>query len=426
MPLAVVHCRTSLDVVAAVKAAGESNIPLSVRGGGHDWAGRALCGGIVVDLSAMNAVAVDPGRGFADIAGGARAADAVAATDPLGLAVVTGSVGAVGMAGLTLGGGYGPLIGRFGLALDNLLAAQVVLADGRMVVASERQEPDLFWALRGGGGNFGVVVSMRHRVHPVPKVYSGMLAFTLDQAQTALQRCPQLAASRHDELTVQIAMAIGREGHPLVLVVPTWSGDIFDGEVEVKPFLDIGTPIAGGLQVMSYGTSITPFDSFLVNGRRAVMETCWVPMLDQSVMDTFIEAMRSAVSSGCAIVTHDFKGAASRVPLAATAFGLRRDHMLVEILAAWDDAGGPAAEQLHRDWARRTRERLSAQALPGGYPNLLAARDGERVAMAYGSNYLRLRGVKRKYDPDNLFRSAIQLAPVADEDRVQRKLRARP
>src|SRR5262249_20897822 len=150
----------SKDVQTAVRAARDCNMPLSVRGGGHDWAGRALCGGIVIDLSDMNTVVVDRADCSAQMAGGARAADVGAATDPLGMAAVTGSVGAVGMGGLTLGGGYGALIGRFGLALDNLLAAEVVLADGRIVVADEDHETELFWALRGGGGSFGVVTAM--------------------------------------------------------------------------------------------------------------------------------------------------------------------------------------------------------------------------------------------------------------------------
>ena len=168
MPRAVVHCRTTEDVRLAIAIACDCGLPLSVRGGGHHWAGRALCAGLVIDLSGMNGVLVDADHRSAIISGGARAADVAAVTDPLHVAAVTGTCSTVGMAGLTLGGGYGPLIGRFGLALDNLLAAQVVLADGRTVVASRDNEEELFWALRGGGGNFGVVTAMRHRLHSCP------------------------------------------------------------------------------------------------------------------------------------------------------------------------------------------------------------------------------------------------------------------
>jgi FAD/FMN-containing dehydrogenase len=175
MPRAVVHCSTAKDVQLAIRAARNSGLPISVRGGGHDWAGRALCEGLVIDLQEMNRVVLSSDDGTAEIAGGARAMDVLAVTDPLGVAAVAGSVGSVGMAGLTLGGGYGSLIGRFGLALDNLLAAEVVLADGRIVVVDGHSEEELLWALRGGGGNFGVVTAMQVRLHDLSCVRSGML-----------------------------------------------------------------------------------------------------------------------------------------------------------------------------------------------------------------------------------------------------------
>src|SRR5262252_8401962 len=198
MPRVVVHCRTPQDVQLAILAARDSGLSLSVRGGGHDWAGRALCDGLVIDLSDMNDVLVDPDHLTARISGGARASDVLTVTDPRGLAAVTGSCGAVGMAGLTLGGGYGPLIGRFGLALDNLIAAEVVLADGRVVVADDENESELFWALRGGGSNFGVVTTMWHRLHAVPSVRSGMLAYPFSEASAVLRRCADIAASAPD------------------------------------------------------------------------------------------------------------------------------------------------------------------------------------------------------------------------------------
>jgi FAD/FMN-containing dehydrogenase len=180
-PRAVAHCRTAEDVQSAIRAARDCHLPLSVRGGGHDWAGRALCQGIVIDLSGMNGVSIGSDKSMAQISGGARISDVLALTDPLGLAAVTGSCSSVGMAGLTLGGGYGPLIGRFGLALDNMLAAEIVLADGRIVTAMHDREEELFWALRGGGGNFGVVTAMQHRLHDLSSVRSGVLLFPFTQ-----------------------------------------------------------------------------------------------------------------------------------------------------------------------------------------------------------------------------------------------------
>src|SRR6516165_2951032 len=234
-PRAVAHCQTQKDVQSTIRAARDCDLPLSVRGGGHDWAGRALCDGIVIDLRGMNVVAVGRDK-TAQISGGARAADVLAVSDPLGLAAATGSVGAVGMAGLTLGGGYGPLIGRFGLALDNLVAAEVVLADGRAVVASDDSQAELFWALRGGGGNFGAVTAMRLRLHRLPSVRLGMLLYPFAEARAVFERCVDIANSAPDELTVQVGVVYGPDGSPAVLVIPTWCGAPEKGEVQAAPF----------------------------------------------------------------------------------------------------------------------------------------------------------------------------------------------
>jgi len=390
-------------------AARDYGLPLSVRGGGHDWASRALCTGVVIDLSGMNGVSVDADHHGALISGGARASDVARVTDPLGLAAVTGSVGAVGMAGLTLGGGYGPLIGRFGLALDNLLAAEVVLADGRVVVADDTNETELFWALRGGGGNFGVVTAMRHRLHELASVCSGVLVYPFCEARAVLERCADIAAEAPRELTVQVGCVAGLNGPPLVLIVPTWCGLATVGETRTAPFLRLGTLLSGALTTTSYRTALSAFDAYLVDGQRTFMETSWLPELDNDGTDAFIGAMAAAVSPGCAVFTHEFKGAASKVTAESTAFGLRREHVLVEILAVFVDPAGEAAEERHRQWARAARQALADKALPGGYPNLLVADDAERVANSYGPNAKRLMATKRHYDPGNVFCSAIPL-----------------
>jgi FAD/FMN-containing dehydrogenase len=316
------------------------------------------------------------------------------------------------MTGLTLGGGYGPLIGRFGLALDNLLAAEVVLADGRVVTATHDNEDELFWALRGGGGNFGVVTTMRCRVHDLPGVRSGMLLFPFNEARAVLEGCVDIGASAPDELTVQLGLVGGPDGTPLVMIVPTWCGLPEQGEARMTPFFRLGTLVAGAVEAMAYGASLAVFDPFLVTGRRVFMETCWLPALDSRGIDAFIRAMASAVSPGCAIVTHEFRGAASRVPAEATAFGVRRDHLLVEILASFVDRSEPRDEHWHRQWVQATLRAFSTLALPGGYPNLLTSGDAERAAKSYGRNVDRLLKAKRRYDPDNVFCSAIPL-PVS-------------
>ena len=226
--------------------------------------------------------------------------------------------------------------------------------------------------MRGGGGNFGVVTAMHHRLHDLPSVRSGMLLFPFAEAKAVLERCADIAASAPEELTVQLGLVVGPDGAPVVMVVPTWCGLPEEGEARVAPFLKLGTLLAGTVDVMPYGASLTIFDPYLVNGQRTFMETCWLPALDSGSIDVFIQAMATAVSPGCAIFTHEFRGAASRVPVEATAFGLRRDHVLVEILATFADRSDKLEEQRHRQWAKATRQAFDAMALPGGYPNLLA------------------------------------------------------
>jgi FAD/FMN-containing dehydrogenase len=419
MPRAVVHCRIAQDVQAAIRAGRDADLPLSVRGGGHDWAGRALCEGIVIDLSGMNGVIVDAGSHIARIAGGARAVDVATATDLLDLAPVTGSVGMVGMAGLTLGGGYGPLIGRFGLALDNLVGADVVLADGRIVIADADHDDGLLWALRGGGGNFGVVTAMGQRVYELPSVQFGVFVYPFAEAKSVLERFAALMATVPDELTAQVVLAAGPDGLPAIMVAPMWCGPREQGEARLAPFPKLGTLVAGGAKAMSYGTSLSAFDAFIVTGQRTFIETCWLPALDGGSLDIFIEAMKAAASRGCALVTHEFKGAATRVPVEATAFGLRSEHVLVEIIAALPDRAEKRDEERHRQWAEATRDAFNALALPGGYPNLLGRNDAERAAKSFGPNAKRLADAKQQYDPDNVFRSAIPL-PVNQPSRSNR------
>jgi FAD/FMN-containing dehydrogenase len=413
LPRAIVHCRTAKDVQLTIRTAREAGVRISVRGGGHDWAGRALRGEIVIDLSGMNGVVVDFDTLTARISGGARASDVAAATDPLGLAAVTGSCGAVGMAGLTLGGGYGPLIGRFGLALDNLLAAEVVLADGRIVTASHDSQEELFWALRGGGGNFGIVTSMQYRLHELSGIRCGMLVFPFAEAKSVLERCADVMAAAPEELTAQFAIVAGADGVPMVIVVPAWCGLPAAGEAWLTALREVGAPLANTIDMVPCGAYLKIFDPFIVNGQRVLMETCWLPTLDAGGIDACVRAMASAVSPGCAIVTHQFKGAASRVPCDATAFGLRRDHVLIEIMAAYPDRSQQRDEQLHLQWVQAALRDLSTTAFPGAYPNLLRSGDPERASRSYGGNVARLISAKRRYDPDNVF-SAIPL-PEPDD-----------
>jgi FAD/FMN-containing dehydrogenase len=267
--------------------------------------------------------------------------------------------------------------------------------------------------LRGGGGNFGVVTELHWQLHDLPSVRSGMLIYPFAEARAVLKGCADVSASAPESLTVQVGCLSGPNGTPVAFAAPTWCGPPEQGEARVAPFFKVGTLLTGGVETTSYQASLRAFDAYIVNGMRTFLETCWLPSLDGPSIDVFIRAMESAVSPGCAILTHEFKGAASRVPEAATAFGLRRDHVLVEIIAACPDRSDKFEEQRHRQWARATRSAFEAMALPGGYPNLLSGEDPDRAARSYGGNSERLTAAKRRYDPDGVFRSAIPL-PVRD------------
>jgi FAD/FMN-containing dehydrogenase len=406
-PALMVPCRDDHDVASAVRAARQHDLPLSVRGGGHDWAGRALTeGGIVLDLSAMRAVTVDTANSTALAQGGATTGNVVAAARSFGLAPVTGTVKAVGMVGLTLAGGYGPLNGKHGLALDNLVEANVVLADGRRVTASDASDPDLYWALRGGGGTFGVVTAARYRLHPIETVLAGLILFPLSQAGEVLAGYRRVVAAAPDELTVMAGFMSGPDGTPLVFLFPVWSGDTVQGAATVARLERLGAPVAVQVAPMPYEEALGLFDQAVVNGRNYALQTRWVSELTDDIARLLIDSAQHASSPLSAVAVHHFHGAASRVAPDHTAFALRQDHLLVEILAAWEptaDADGSA----HRYWMTQLSERLAPHALPGGYPNLLGPDEHQRVRLAYGTNAGRLQDLKRRYDPEGVFNSAV-------------------
>jgi hypothetical protein len=251
---------------------------------------------------------------------------------------------------------------------------------------------------------------MRIRLHELPNVVSGMLIYPFSEARTVLRRFAEAVSTMPDELTVQIGAVAGPDGVPVIMLVPTWSGRQGQGDEHIAPLLELGTLLVNTVDAVRYGTSLSVFDPHIVNGQRVFMETCSLPAFDSSSVDLLVEAMASAVSSGCAILSHEFKGVASRVPVETTAFGLRRDHLLIEIMASCPDRADRSEERRHQQWARDTRRAFDAIALPGGYPNLLGSDDADRAAESFGPNVERLARVKQLYDPENVFRSAIPLA----------------
>jgi FAD/FMN-containing dehydrogenase len=407
-PAVIVQPKNPNEIQLAVRAAQDHDVPLSVLGGGHDWAGRSLRhGGLVVDLARMRHVVIDPVVRIATVHGGATAAEVIAAARPHGLVAATGNCGGVGMAGLTLGGGYGPLNGQFGLALDNLVSAEVVLADGRRVTANPHNEPELYWALRGGGGNFGAVTSLRVRLHPIGEVLAGFVVYPWAQAADVWMRLSDILVHGPDELTVQTGILPGPDGGPTVFVSPVWSGDLTSGASAIDQLHRLGTPLSSQVAPMSYADMLGLFDAQIVTGRHYAMRTRTLPTYTPEIIAKLIEAGDSLTSPLSGVFIHHFHGASIRVAVEATAFGLRRRHHVVEVLAAWepDQDGAP-----HRAWADHVATSLAADALPGGYVNLLGPDDRDQITHAYGPNAGRLRELKNRFDPQGVF-TAIPLPP---------------
>jgi FAD/FMN-containing dehydrogenase len=402
-------CETVEDVQAALRIARDNDLPLSVRGGGHDWAGRSLRdGGLVIDLSVMRQVEVDPGARLAKVAGGATCAEVVAAATPHGLAAVTSNVGAVGMAGFLLGGGYGPLTTRFGLGLDNLVGAELVLADGRIVWTDATQNRDLFWAIRGGGGNFGVVTSMHIRLHPLNNLLAGIILFPFSQAESVLRGHAEIMASAPKELSVLAGVFRGQGEIPVVLLGPIWSGEPEEGHRVMTRLQKLGTPILSQVGPMSYPELLGLYNAQAYDGLHYAVQTRWLADLTPEIISAITKAGQERTSPLSLIALHHFHGAGTRVPAGATAFNLRRAHFLMEIVAVWDPSSHRDGA-LHRQWVSGVSARVAPHALLGGYPNFLTRDAHEQVAAAYGDNADRLVYLKRKFDPENVFSSATPL-----------------
>jgi len=409
-PALIAFCKQPGEVQAAVCAARRHGLKLSVRGGGHDWAGRALRDdGLVVDLTRMRDVVVDPKALVATVAGGAWARDVATAAGAHNLVAALGNCGTVGVAGLTLGGGYGPLNGTCGLAADNLLGAEIVLADGRRVTTGPDAEPELLWALRGGGGNFGVVTSLRVRLHPVRDMLAGSVIYNWNEMGTVLRRYAAFAAAAPDELGVAAGMMSGPDGKPVIMVVPVWNGERYQGERVMDDVQAFGTPLSAQVGPATYADMLAQFDTWVeaADGCHWELRTRSLPTLTSEAADAIIAAMARATSPHCSVFWHHFHGAATRIPPDDAAFGLRREHFMVEIIAGWKPDGDDGAA--HRRWAQDLWQSLDPFALPGGYANLLGPKDREQAARAYGGNARRLRILKRHFDPDGVFVSAIPL-----------------
>jgi FAD/FMN-containing dehydrogenase len=408
-PALIIRCAAVADVIAAVKLARETNMPAAVRGGGHGVTGNALCDdGLVIDLSAMKRVRVDPGNRTARADGGTTWGDFDRETQAFGLATTGGIVPSTGIAGLTLGGGIGYLNRKYGLACDNLLSAEVVTADGRLLRASTEGDADLFWGLRGGGGNFGVVTSLEYQTHPVGPVLAGEVVYPLDQAKEVLRFYRDWSVAAPDEARADATLLSGPEG-PALAVILCYCGAIEEGEKVLRPMRSCGSPLVDSVAPVPYATVQNLLTEIFQPGRLHYWKAGFVQALSDEAIEALVDFFAANVPRFfAAIAIEHLGGAVSRVGPQDTAFGHRDAQHSLLVLRMWED---PADSEKNIEWARRCY-RTAEPFLKGVYVNYLGDEGEARVRAAYGVNYERLRAIKNKYDPTNFFRLNQNIKPA--------------
>lgn len=419
-PAVIVRCAGTADVIAAVGFARSNGLTIAVRGGGHSIPGFSTCdGGVVIDLSPMNDVRVDPQGRRAAVGGGAVWADVDHETQAQGLATTGGLVSSTGIAGFTLGGGIGWTMRKFGLACDNLASADVVTADGRLVHASEAENPDLFWGLRGGGGNFGIVTQFEFELHELgPTIYGGPIFFPADHSERILRAFREWSESAPDEITglVNLTSApplpvIPEEWHgrKVVAFVAASTGTVEDGPALVRPIRELAEPIADLLGPIPYAGLQSLLDPLWPKGIQAYFKGTHLSHLDDALIDRLCEAHQAAPGGQCEIHVHQMGGAVGRVADSATAYPERSMSFVLNAVAGWHD---PSAGASHAEWARHVIAAASDAATGRAYVNFLGEPDGARAS--YGEEtYGRLVTLKRKYDPANVFRRNQNIDPSA-------------
>ena len=411
-PALIVRPRHAADVQAAVNLAREQHLPLAIRGGAHGVAGMATCNdGVVIDFSAMKAITVDPTKRTARAEAGVKWVEFDAATQAHGLATTGGTVGDTGIAGLTLGGGFGWLEGTFGMTADNLLAAEVVLADGRLVRASDDENPDLFWALRGGGGNFGAVTSFEYRLHPLgPTIVGGLIVHPYDAARDVLKFYGSWLETAPDPLTAAAVLMTGPDGHKACAIACAYAGPVEEGLQAVRPLKEFGSPVMDMIGPMKYVEQQALLDQATPPGLRNYWKAEFIDRLTDGFIETWVDGYTGARSPMSFMLLFPIHGAAARLARDATAFPLRGG-VHVGVYGLWKP-GEP--DEPNVQWVRQTWQRIKPFAAGGLYVNEIGVDEGgDRVRQAYGENFARLAMVKAKYDPANLFRLNANIEPAA-------------
>lgn len=403
-PALIARCRGLADIADAIQLSRRQNLEVAVRGGGHNVAGRAtIDDGLMIDLAPMKGIHVDPKARTARAQGGVTWAEFNRETQLHGLATTGGVVSSTGIAGLTLGGGLGWLMSKYGLALDNLLSADIVTAEGKILRASADENADLFWAVRGGGGNFGVAASFEYQLHSVGPITGGLVAYPFDRAKDMLRFYRGLTASLPDELTVFAGLihAPDGSGTKLAVIVPCHCGPLDAGEAASRPIKEFGSPAVDTIGPMPYCELNAMLDAAYPKGALNYWKSSFLSDLSDEVIDGMIECFAKCPTPMGQILIEHFHGAAARVEVGDTAFPHRAEGYNLVLLSEWMD---PAATDQCIAWARDTYAAMGPFVASRRYVNYLGDdEEGDAVAAAYGPNYPRLRELKAKYDPENFF-----------------------
>jgi FAD/FMN-containing dehydrogenase len=410
-PAVIVRCMSASDVQRAVGFAKERDLLVSIRGGGHSAPGYGTNdGGLVIDLSAMKAISVDSASRTARAEGGVLWRDLDAATQAHGLATTGGTVSNTGIGGLTLGGGLGWLGGKHGLTIDNLVSAEVVTADGQLCKASLTEHPDLFWALRGGGGNFGVVTAFEYQLHPVSQVLGGMVLYPLEQAAAVLRFYRDFCPTLPDEAEAYAALLTSPEGVPVAALLLGYNGPIDEGEKVLAPARRFGTPLADMVAPMPYCARQTMLDvPFAEHGLHRYWRSAFTEHISDALIDELVGAAAKFSSPLSSLILFYLHGAGARVPATKTAFSARRAQWDFDAIGQWAEGAQSAT---HIAWVRDTWSRVESHLKGSVYINHVAADDlPEKVRASFGDNYQRLRQIKGKIDPTNLFRVNANIPP---------------
>jgi FAD/FMN-containing dehydrogenase len=411
-PAAIARPRGPADVIACVQFAQMLKVPVAIRGGGHNIAGRCVCDeGLVIDFADMKGIRVDPVVKTVRAEPGLRWAEFDRETQPFGLATTGGTIGDTGIAGLTLGGGFGWLEGKFGMTVDNVLGADVVLADGRLVHASSTENVDLFWALRGGGGNFGVVTSFEYRLHEVgPMVVGGLVVHPLPRAKEALKFFGEFLRTAPDELVAAAVLMTGPDGNKACGIAAAYPGDLAQGERIVAPIKQFGPPVMDVMGPLPYLVQQSLIDAAMPPNVLNYWKAEFLRDVSDDVIEVTVDAFSRVPSPMSSILFFPIRGAASRVSPDATAFPHRTGYH-IGIYSLWTDR---TQNDANVAWVRQTCSRIQPFIAGGVYVNELGDDEGvDRVQMAYGLNYDRLQRIKAKYDPHNVFSLNANIPPVA-------------